>query len=81
MTERPLTDTKLVRVIRDDANFDRACDAARSLALGYWDIPNWQRSTDSIRILFLHYNLHCGMGGDTHEYAFNTWAVRNEEGS
>jgi len=75
-----------VVVQRKECNFDRACDEAHSQSMlklgcdedGYLsNCPEWQRSTDSIVVMFVSYKTTGGMGGWWHEYIFECSVVRD----
>jgi hypothetical protein len=76
-----------VFVIRQEANFDKACDEAYDKAIsilkidedGHSSIPIWHRSSCFVIVSFQEY-LHTGsMGSHEHKYIFLVEAIMNEE--
>lgn len=74
-------------VSRADANFDRACDTAHHRACAIFDVDDCghiynvdcHRSSSSIQIKFVGYEMGLGMDGHSHIYLFETWVQTNEE--
>ncbi len=71
-------------VTRNESGFDRACDAALSLAWAYFEIDadghsrrvkDWKRSENSIKIEFITYQAQFGYLGTQHLYQFRATAV------
>lgn len=78
--------TKEIIVTREEAHFDRACDTAYRLAVGYFGIDEdghsqrvqgWDRSSSFIEIEFVRY---VRMGCEQ-VYVFNATARKSEEDS
>lgn len=73
-----------ITITRRESNFDRACDEAYKHALikfgidedGHSKIADFERSSDSIVVEFIRYQLSGGMGGLQHLYAFKAWIDR-----
>lgn len=71
-----------IQVARDEANFDRAYDAARDRAVdlcqvdedGHSKIEGWDRSSCRIVIEFISLSCRIGMTGDDLTYEFLVWA-------
>lgn len=85
-----ISDVEEIRVVRSEANFDRACDSAWARAVDLWGIDDngripapalldaavpWDRTTDSIRVAFIGYNAGCS--GSV--YTFSTYLQRADE--
>ena len=80
-----MINSKIIAIIRDEPNFDRACDEAYRQALRIWDVdedghingvPDSERSTDSIVVEFTKYHRTGGMGGQSNIYDFLTTVHR-----
>ena len=72
-------------VFRNEANFDRACDEARTHANitfgcnedGHLkNVTGSDRSKDSVVIEFVSYRVSVGMSGHCHQYRFSTFVDR-----
>lgn len=83
LTWKPFEKSELV-VDRNEASFDRACDAAYHMALlrfgcdedGHLNrVLDSERATDSIEIVFIGYH----RTNHSHTYTFETWIERNKE--
>lgn len=77
-----------IEVSRCDSHFDRACDSAISLALSHFGadddghfsrVVDHCRSTDSVHVAFVRYEVSGGMGGVEHQYSFEAWMSRHED--
>ena len=69
-----------IPIVRDEANFDRACDSARQYAFRVFEIdenghtekfPSWQRNLNCIEVKFVSYVC----AGHEHCYVFEIKAV------
>ena len=76
-----------ILIIRSDANFDRACDAAMQEALSdfgvdedghFNNVQEAERSTHSIEIEFKEYKMSGSMSGWSHQYEFVAWVTFHE---
>lgn len=76
-------------ITRDEANFDRASDAAYELALMRFgsddgghltNVIDSERSTDAVMVEFVYYRRSGGMSGQSHMYVFEAWVERSTEG-
>lgn len=83
-----IRERKLIAVERQEANFDRACDAARSIAMGMFgcsyaghldNVEDSDRSTDWVVIEFLSYRNIASMGGESYIYEFFAYVDREDE--
>lgn len=83
-----MIEPKPIFVQRQDANFDRACDHANGMALVIFGIdedghstkyPEYERSRDSIHVLFKSYKCMLGMTGADHIYTYMTWVERGDD--
>jgi len=71
-------------ITRKEANFDRACDEAYTMAAhllgmtenGHSTIKGWDRSSCSIRVKFVRYEHTGSMVGHTYTYVFLGEAVK-----
>lgn len=79
-----LNEKKDIYVIRDEANYDRACDSAWRTALHLFginenghstDVEDWERSYCSLNIKFIQYS----RSDSTHLYTFEAWAEKSED--
>ncbi len=76
-----INDKKEIVIIRQEANFDRACDQAHRQAIAYFGIDedgysayveNWERSECCIKIDFKEYTRM----GNQHHYSFIIQPIR-----
>jgi hypothetical protein len=83
MTETVLwTDT--VKVYREEANFDRACNQAFGLAFnqigldedGGAELAGWDRASCRVAVSFSGYGASIGMDGPTYVYEFDATAIK-----
>lgn len=77
-----------IEIYREEANFDRACDAAKRMAIGIFEvdkcghigaIEDSERSTDYIVIKLDQVKIYGGILGWSHEYLFLAYVERAEE--
>lgn len=77
-----------LHVERQEAHFDRACDAAYRMAMMRFDcddcghLNNVQdscRSTDTVIVEFKSYRHTGSMAGQSHHYHFVAWVQRHED--
>lgn len=75
-------------ITRTDSHFDRACESAYRIAIGYFGcdengyltyVEDFDRSTDSVVVRFVGYEVHGGYIGVSHIYTFEAWVERYEE--
>lgn len=80
-----IDDEAEITVHRTEANFDRACDSAYSMAVGMFGINDdghstnvngWERSASWIEVVFDKYVRH----GHDHLYSFRAYPRKSEIG-
>ena len=76
-----------IHISRKEANFDRACDSARHMALSYFgcdddgyltNVEDSVRSRDFVVLILLKYQASFSMAGCSHDYFFEAWVTNNE---